>query len=45
MRAMAIADSVLELIGDTPMVRLRRLAEGLAEVVVKLESHNPAGSV
>jgi cysteine synthase len=42
---MPIADSILELIGETPMVRLRRIAAGLAEVVVKLESHNPAGSV
>lgn len=41
-----IADSVLDLVGSTPMVRLRRLpAAGSAEVVVKLESHNPAGSV
>jgi cysteine synthase A len=43
-----IADSVLELIGGTPMVRLRRIAgadHGTAEVVVKLEGQNPAGSV
>lgn len=33
-------------IGNTPLVRLRRLVEpGMAEVWVKLESHNPAGSV
>ncbi len=33
-------------IGNTPLVRLNRLAEGLpATVVVKLESHNPGGSV
>src|SRR5574339_604482 len=42
---MPIAESVLELIGETPMVRLRRIAAGLAEVVVKLEFQNPAGSV
>ncbi len=42
----SIADSILELVGRTPLVRLRRLpAEGAAEVVVKLESFNPAGSV
>jgi cysteine synthase A len=42
----SIADSVLDLIGQTPMVRLRRITgEGSAEVVVKLEAHNPAGSV
>ncbi len=41
-----IYDSVLDLIGRTPLVRLRRLspAKG-AEVVGKLESLNPAGSV
>ena len=41
-----IHDSVLDLIGGTPMVRLRRLPPAhAAEVVVKLEVHNPAGSV
>jgi cysteine synthase A len=45
-RDAAIADSVLELIGETPMVRLSRIVpEGAAEVVGKLESLNPAGSV
>jgi len=41
-----IAASMLELVGETPMVRLRRVAtpEG-AEIVAKLESYNPAGSV
>jgi cysteine synthase A len=41
-----IVDSVLELVGRTPMVRLRNLPDaGGAEVVVKLEAYNPAGSV
>ncbi len=41
-----IADSVLDLVGNTPLVRLRRLADpGSAEVLAKLESYNPAGSV
>ena len=41
-----IADNVLELMGNTPLVRLNRVAAGgLATVVAKLESHNPAGSV
>ena len=41
-----LADSVLDLIGATPMVRLRRVAAaGAAEVVAKLESLNPGGSV
>jgi cysteine synthase A len=42
----AIADSVLDLIGDTPLVRLRRLPRpGSATVLAKLESRNPGGSV
>ncbi|WP_217559926.1 cysteine synthase A [Paenibacillus sp. GbtcB18] len=42
----AMAGSVLELIGDTPVVRIRRLS-GLndVELYVKLESFNPGGSV
>ena len=38
-------DSVLDLIGGTPLVRLGRLAGGLrAQVLVKLEGRNPGGS-
>ena len=41
-----IADSVVDLIGDTPLVRLRRLPEpGGARVLAKGESRNPGGSV
>jgi len=41
-----IADSILDLVGHTPMVRLRRVvADGWAEVVAKVEVANPAGSV
>ncbi|MSP23830.1 MAG: cysteine synthase A [Myxococcales bacterium] len=41
-----IADSVLELIGRTPVLRLKRMpALGSAEVLVKLESQSPGGSV
>jgi len=41
-----IADNITELIGNTPLVRLNRLTEGLgATVVAKLESFNPCGSV
>jgi cysteine synthase A len=40
-----IADSVLQAIGGTPVVRLRRVVQaGHAEVLVKLESINPTGS-
>ncbi|HZU06429.1 MAG TPA: cysteine synthase A [Chloroflexota bacterium] len=41
-----IANSVLELIGNTPLVRLNRVvAPGGAQILGKLESLNPAGSV
>lgn len=41
-----MVDSVTELIGDTPAVRIRRLTgENDAEVYVKLEYFNPSGSV
>jgi len=43
---MQVVDSVLELVGATPLVRLGRLAAGLpAEVLVKLEYYNPGGSI
>jgi len=41
-----IANSVLDLVGNTPLVRLNRVVPpGAAEVLGKLESLNPAGSV
>src|SRR5262245_13189912 len=41
-----VADGVLALIGNTPLVRLRRVAQGVAPTVLaKMESLNPAGSV
>ena len=43
-----IVNSVLELVGDTPMVELERLgrdAGAVARVVAKVELFNPAGSV
>src|SRR5688572_27279563 len=41
-----IADSALGLIGNTPLVRLSRiLPAGSAEVLAKVESRNPGGSV
>ena len=39
-----IADSITELIGNTPMVRLNKIGAG-ADVIAKLESHNPCSSV
>src|SRR5262245_9755102 len=42
---MSIASSVLQAIGNTPLVRLARVvAPGSADVLVKLESINPTGS-
>lgn len=43
---MKIANSVTDLIGNTPLVRIRRLSEGcVADVVAKLEFYSPAHSV
>ncbi len=43
---MKIANNVVELIGNTPLVRLNRLTTGArADVVAKLEFYNPAHSV
>jgi cysteine synthase len=41
-----IADSITDLIGRTPLVRLKRISDGSgAKILGKLESMNPAGSV
>ncbi len=41
-----IAQSIVELVGNTPMVRLNHLSEETgAEVLAKLEAFNPGGSV
>ncbi|NTV10625.1 MAG: cysteine synthase A [Zoogloea sp.] len=43
---MAIANNVAELIGNTPLVKLNRIAEGLpATIALKLEFFNPGHSV
>ena len=41
----AIADSVLDLIGRTPLVRLHRVAPDGVEILAKFEAFNPGGSV
>jgi cysteine synthase A len=41
-----IADSIAQLVGNTPLVRLHRVGENLpADIVLKLESFNPCSSV
>ncbi|MFB9245286.1 cysteine synthase A [Massilia antarctica] len=43
---MRIANDVTELIGNTPLVRIRKLAHGAgADILAKLEFYNPAHSV
>src|SRR6187455_498335 len=41
-----IKDSILDTVGDTPLVRLSRIGAGLRpQIVAKLESFNPGGSI
>jgi cysteine synthase A len=41
-----VVDSILDLIGNTPMVKLRKVPEeGMAEIYVKCEHMNPSGSL
>ncbi|PIV33399.1 MAG: cystathionine beta-synthase [Lysobacterales bacterium CG02_land_8_20_14_3_00_62_12] len=42
---MSIQQSVLELIGNTPMVKAQRLDTGCCELFLKLECANPGGSI
>ena len=42
---MALYDSILDTIGNTPIVRLQRLAPPQVSVYAKVESFNPGGSV
>ena len=42
---MALYDSILDTIGNTPIVKLQRIAPSHATVYVKVESFNPGGSV
>jgi cystathionine beta-synthase len=41
-----IKDSILDTVGETPLVRLSRIGAGLTpQIVAKLESFNPGGSI
>ena len=40
-----IYNNVLELIGNTPLVKLNKINDGFADIAVKLEFYNPANSV
>ena len=42
---MTVQQSVLELIGETPIVKAQRLDTGLCEIYLKLECMNPGGSI
>src|SRR3546814_20056185 len=42
---MAIHQSVLELVGDTPIVQAQNLDTGPCTLFLKLESQNPGGSI
>ena len=42
---MAIHDSILDLVGNTPVIRARRLDAGQCTLYLKLESQNPGGSI
>ena len=43
---MRVVHSIMDLIGQTPLVRLQRMAQsGMANIYVKLESFNPGGSI
>jgi len=42
---MAIHDSILDLVGDTPIIRARGLDTGPCTLFLKLESQNPGGSI
>ncbi len=43
--AMKIADNILELVGNTPLVRLNAINTTKAEIFAKLEFFNPSGSI
>lgn len=42
---MQIAENILQTIGHTPIVRITKINTGAAEILAKIESFNPGGSV
>lgn len=42
---MKVAENILDLIGNTPLVKINKLNDGKSIVLAKVESFNPAGSV
>lgn len=42
---MKIYNNISELIGNTPLVRINKLNKGYADILVKIEYFNPAGSI
>ena len=38
-------NNIVELIGNTPLVKLNKLNDGFADIYVKLEYFNPANSI
>ena len=42
---MPVPSSVLDLFGNTPMLRVRSFDTGPCELLLKLESQNPGGSI
>jgi cystathionine beta-synthase len=44
-QTMEVHDSILDLIGDTPVVRVNHFDTGPCDLFIKLESQNPGGSI
>ena len=42
---MSVARSILDTIGNTPLVEIKRIDTGLCRLFVKLENQNPTGSI
>lgn len=45
MQSMRVVDNVLKLIGNTPLIRLNYFSSAKVEILAKVESFNPGGSV